>query len=226
MARSRRVWLGTAGGVGLLALTAWLARAPARVWGGERADADAVAAVLAGARGADGLVCELAVRTLDDRFGWRGPGGGGGGWPPDGDPVRADQADRLMAGLADPSAVAPLRAALGDTDACVRQVAAPLLGQIRTPGAMRALVDALGEASPATRTAAAIGLGYTRDVAPAAALVTALGDTAAGVRAAAAWALGRRGDRVALAPLTRLLRHDPDAVVRRMAAWALGRLDD
>jgi hypothetical protein len=220
-----------AGALLLVVLVAWRLqeprRATARFGAAATLDGDAVTALLAGARGTDPVVCTLAVRVLDDRYGWgRGGIDSWSGWPPGGgEAASAVLAQRLMEGV-EGAAIAPLAAALRDDDRCVRRLAAPLLGRMRDARAVAALRSALADTAAATRAAAAVGLGFARDGTPGGpALVTALSDASADVRSGAAWALGRREDAAATGPLTALLRHDPDPLVRRMAAWALGRTD-
>jgi hypothetical protein len=228
----RRPGAGTlaAGAVLLVTLVAWRLQQPARAAGVQGTgrvtpDGDAVSAVLAGARGTNPVVCALAARALDDRFGWSGLDSWGG-WPPgEGEAGQSRMVDRLMEGVQDGAAIPPLAAGLADADPCVRRLAAPLLGRMRDPRAVAALRGALAGPDPATRAAAAIGLGFTRDAGVGSALVAALGDASSEVRSGAAWALGRREESAAQRGLTALLRRDPDAGVRRMAAWALGRME-
>lgn len=185
-------------------------------------DAAAAEALIAAVRGAGPVLCELAARTIENRWGWGGRG-----------PFGTNRRDATVrATLAfvnerhgDPAAVAPLAAALHDDDACVRRVAAPLLGRITDPRAREALQSALNDARPETREAAATGLGYTDDHGMVAPLITALRDGEAGVRTAAAWALGQIEDHRAVEPLSRLLWRDPDPDVRAAAATALGEIE-
>jgi HEAT repeat protein len=183
-----------------------------------------VESFLAAVRGTGAVACELAVRSVSGRN-WNGRGG---------DPsIGVDSAartlvDDVLTTNADASSVPVLRAALGDADACVRRVAAPLLGRVDDDAATRALLDALRESAAATRAAAATGLAYAgrrraseaRDP-----LVTALRDADADVRAASAWALGRLEIAGTAASLVPVLR-DRESRVRRAAALALGNLED
>ncbi|AHG87779.1 HEAT repeat-containing PBS lyase [Gemmatirosa kalamazoonensis] len=182
-----------------------------------------VDALLAAVRGTGPVACELAVRTVSGRN-WNGRGG---------DPTSADTAarslvDDVVTMNADASSVPSLRAALGDADACVRRVAAPLLGRVDDQAATDALLAALRDASAPTRVAGATGLAYGGRRRAAAArdpLVAALRDADAGVRAASAWALGQL--RVpGTTPLLVAALRDRDAAVRRAVAVALGSLED
>jgi hypothetical protein len=186
-------------------------------------DSAAVVAFLAAVRGVDPLVCDLAVRTVDQGWGW------GGSETPASAAARDERVREILLAvtrdLRDAAVVPPLRAGLSDADACVRRMSGPLLGRSRAPGAFAALSQALRASDAETREMAALGLGVADSSAAVAPLVAALGDGSPRVRAMAAWALGRIEDRAAVEPLARVLRGDSDAVVRRTAAWALGQID-
>ena len=187
------------------------------------ADSAAVGAVLAAVRGANPLLCELAVRTVEQQGGWGGPMSFDLRAPAD-PAVRA----ALLAIRQEhvvPSAVPALGAALGDEDACVRRVAAPLLGRVAHATALAALRQALRDERPGTREAAAIGLGYTNNPAVIPALLAGLQDSVARVRVACVVALGEIDDHRAVGALTRLLREDRDDAVRAAAAWAIGEIE-
>jgi len=183
-----------------------------------------VESFLAAVRGTGAVACELAVRSVSGRN-WNGRGG---------DPsVGVDSAartlvDDVLATNADAASVPALRAALGDADACVRRVAAPLLGRVDDDAATRALLDALRDPSAPTRAAGATGLAYSgrrragdvRDP-----LAAALRDADAAVRAASAWALGELHVTGVTSAIAELL-HDRDTGVRRASAVALGSLED
>jgi HEAT repeat protein len=184
----------------------------------------AVAAVLTAARGSGPLMCALAARAIDQSFHW---GDFRPGYDPrdlEARPVRETVRITLDV-LHDPGLVEPLRAALSDSDDCVRRLAAPLLGRVRHPQALQALRTALRDAGAATREAAALGLGFAGDSRAMPDLITTLRDGAADVRVAAAWALGQIESRGSVRPLVGAL-DDGDARVRATAAWALGRIED
>jgi HEAT repeat protein len=186
-------------------------------------DSTAVVAFLAAVRGVDPVVCDLAVRSVDQGWGW-----GGSETPASAAARDARVREILLAvtrDLRDASVVQPLRAGLSDSDQCVRRMSGPLLGRSNAPGAYAALLTALRASDIETREMAALGLGVADSASAVPALVAALGDESPRVRAMAAWSLGRIEDAAAVEPLARALRGDADAVVRRTAAWALGRID-
>jgi HEAT repeat protein len=188
------------------------------------------AALLATVRGADPVVCELAVRAVDGRHGWSSTADeltGVGAtltplqratiqWAVDG----GDEDERP-----DPATVEPLAAALRDPDPCVRRMAALKLGRSGHPRAIAALTTALGGAEPELRAVGALGLGYAEDPRSIEPLGDALHDDTPEVRAAAAWALGEIEDARAIPLLIPVLRGDADPAVRRVAAWALGSIE-
>ena len=186
-------------------------------------DSAAVVAFLAAVRGVDPVVCDLAVRTVDQGWGW------GGAETPASAAARDARVREILRAvtrdLREATVVPPLRAGLSDTDPCVRRMSGPLLGRSSAPGAYAALEQALRAPDVETREMAALGLGVADSAAAVPALVTALGDDSPRVRAMAAWALGRIEEPAAVEPLARALRSDADAVVRRTAAWALGQID-
>lgn len=183
-------------------------------------DPATVTAILTAVRGANPLLCELAVRTVETQWGWSGFGLRA---PRDATTRAAVEViNQRRTGI---QSVAALAAALGDDDACVRRIAAPLLGRVDHPSALAALRTALHDQRPETREAAAIGLGYTENTAAIPALLGGLQDAVARVRAASAMSLGEIEDRRAIGALVRLLREDRDDEVRAAAAWALGEIE-
>ncbi len=186
---------------------------------GKLPDTLQVRAFLDGVRGANALQCEFGLQTLDLQFGWRRVE-----VVPDGALEMKELVRWATRRIADPEAVAPLRAALDDEDTCARRVAARLLGRMRTDEAKESLLGALRSSSAQTRELAALGLGFAEDRETARQLIDALGDPNPRIRATLAWALGRIESREAVASLARLLRTDADGSVRRAAAWALGAM--
>jgi hypothetical protein len=195
-----------------------------------RVPSDSLAsALLEIVRGADPVICELAVRAVDGRHGWSSTADELAGvgapltpiqratiqWAVDDDPEDG----------ADPAAVEPLAAALGDPDPCVRRMAALKLGRAGTPGGIAALRAALRAPAAEQRSVGALGLGYAEDPAAIADLGDALDDSSSEVRAAATWALGEIEDASAIPLLIPILRDDTDPGVRRVAAWALGEIE-
>jgi HEAT repeat protein len=194
---------------------------PAGTASAQPGESDAVRAeqVLDAVRGTSSIACELIVRSLGVGWSW-------GRMHYEPDAMREDrELARWASGeLDEANAVAPLRAALDDPDACVQRVAARLLGRTDHPRAVAALMDALASPNPRTRQLAAVGLGYAEAPESVDPLLRALRDDVAAVRAAAAWALGEVEDERAVRPLARLLSDDPEPGVRRAAALALGSM--
>jgi HEAT repeat protein len=186
-------------------------------------DAENVAALIAAVRNANPILCELASRGAMWNGNWQfvGPA----------TPLRARSAgDMELVRFAASSpkgreVIAPLRAALGDPDPCVRRFVAPLLGRTQQDAAVESLVTALRDENPTTREAAAIGLRFAENPRTIDPLTRALEDRESAVRAAAAWALGEIEDSRAIPALERTLK-DADPLVRMNAAWALGEIED
>ena len=186
-------------------------------------DSAIAARLLAAARGADPLLCALASRSVEGRFGWGGmhveanPLFGA-------DPRFLEVLRATASGFRDSAVVHLLRPALDDPDPCVRRFAIPLLGRTRHRFAASTLRQAIRAPDAATREAAALGLGYADDHGAAPSLIGLLGDDAPTVRAAAAWALGEIEDPSSIPALARTLERDGDPRVRLAAAWALGSM--
>ena len=188
-----------------------------------RDDAENVAALIAAVRNANPILCELASRGAMWNGNWQyvGPA----------TPLRARNApnmDLVRFAASSPKGrevIAPLRAALGDPDPCVRRFVAPLLGRTQQNAAVESLVAALRDDNPVTREAAAVGLRFAENSATIEPLTRTLEDPESTVRAAAAWALGEIEDSRAIPALERALK-DADPIVRINAAWALGEIED
>jgi hypothetical protein len=186
-------------------------------------DAENVAALIAAVRNANPILCELASRGAMWNGNWQHVGPA--------TPLRARGAgDMELVRFAASSprgreVIAPLRAALGDPDPCVRRFVAPLLGRTQQDAAVETLVTALRDENPTTREAAAIGLRFADNPRTIDPLTRALEDRESSVRAAAAWALGEIEDSRAIPALERTLK-DADPLVRMNAAWALGEIED
>jgi hypothetical protein len=187
--------------------------------------------LLATVRGADPVVCELAVRAVDGRHGWSSTADELAGV---GAPLSRLQRATIqwaVAGEDDASsgasaaAVAPLARALAEPDACVRRMAALKLGRMRDPRGIDALRGALASADADQRAIGALGLGYAEDPSAIEALGGALDDASPEVRAAATWALGEIEDARAIPLLIPVLGGDEDPAVRQVAAWALGEIE-
>jgi hypothetical protein len=193
--------------------------------------ADSLAsALIETVRGADPVICELAVRAVDGRHGWSSTADELAGVGAPLTPIQratiqwaVDDEDSEEA--ADAAAVEPLAAALGDPDPCVRRMAALKLGRAGAPDGVAALRAALRAPAAEQRSVGALGLGYAEDPAAIADLGDALDDSSSEVRAAATWALGEIEDASAIPLLIPVLRDDTDPGVRRVAAWALGEIE-
>ena len=227
MTRSTIFAATAAGGMLLTAATLALTPDIRPTWRQAQTPADelaAVTAVLTSARGSNQVMCALAARAIDQAFHW---GDFRPGYDPrDLEPRQVRETVRLSLDvLHDPGLVTPLRAALSDPDACVRRLAAPLLGRVRQPQALDALRAALRDTASATREAAALGLGFAGDKRALPDLIAALRDGMPNVRVASAWALGQIESRGSVRSLVGAL-DDGDARVRATAAWALGRIED
>lgn len=186
-------------------------------------DTEAVMRLMAVVRGANPLVCEMAVRNADMHGRW-GFWGTMGGEPLEMDSTAAALLDWVQRSHNDPALVAPLRTGLRDADACVRRVASSLLARVNHSSANRALAEALTDAQAGTREVAAFGLGMANAHESSEALQARLRDEVPNVRRAAAWALGQLEEKRAVPALIEVLARDPDARVRSAAAWAIGSI--
>jgi hypothetical protein len=203
-----------------------LAPAVARsVSGQQRADSAPVRALLEAARGTNVAMCELAAVTVDGRSGWSS--GNDGAFRPgaSGSPLAVDVVSWIHHRDVDASSVPTLRAALADSDWCVRRLAAPLLGRIKDAAAVQAMRGALAAPDATTREMAALALGFAENPRSIDPLVARLRDEAPRVRATAAWALGELERRETVRPLMAALG-DADALVRESVARALGEIED
>jgi hypothetical protein len=157
-------------------------------------DTASIARFMTAVRGVNPLFCELATRAVDGRGGW---------WSRESrsDPLEVDTASAALIAWAqhkhdDPAVVPRLRAALRDSDPCVRRIAGSFLARVEHPTAEEALVAALDDASAETRRSAAIGIGLReKPVSATERLIDMLGrDSDPRVRQAAAWALGKMSE--------------------------------
>jgi HEAT repeat protein len=177
--------------------------------------------LFSGVRGASPVACTLIGQALENRWGSRPRLGG-----PAASALDDAQAEALgwAESTADMSGVLPvIRRMLGDSDGCVRRIAAVLGGRLRQANLAGALAGELSSADLNTREAAALSLGYFGRPTAEPALATAVKDRELRVRRAAAWALGQTDNRAAVAPLSTLLS-DEDSMVRVNAALSLGAL--
>ncbi len=205
--------------LGLALVNVWL---PVGLVAQSETGSDAVRAqlLLDNARGANAVMCELAMRSIDNRYG----GWGSAGRAPDATIGQRPLLEWASSEIEDADAVPVLGAALSDGDVCVRRMAARLLGRVKHPSALAMLLRRLEDGDERTRRMAAVGLGYADNRDAVEPLLNVLDDRVAAVRAAATWALGEIEDERAVDALTRLLAEDSDPMVRRQAAWALGNM--
>ena len=173
-------------------------------------------------RGVDPVICHLVGRSLDNRW---GPymssmmiGANGPAFDEDGllEWVNRFEIDRMM--------VPRLRTALADTDVCVRQTAAHVLGRAQVPDLSADLRTELTSTNPRTREAAVTALGYFDRQSGLGDARAAMRDPDSGVRKAGAWALGMIESGDAINALTEAAT-DADPALRRMVAWALGNIE-
>lgn len=126
--------------------------------------------------------------------------------------------------VTDTQAIEYLIAQLDHDSACVRRVAARMLG--RSIVSNDRLAASLGSSSPRIREAAAYAIGEDGDRRPLRApLERALSDRAPAVAAMAAWALGEIQDPASVEALSRSARSS-DPRLRIAAVWALGEIED
>jgi hypothetical protein len=188
-------------------------------------DSARVHGLLQAARGANPLMCALAAHTVDGRSGWWSDSYSGFGAGGSGDPAARDVMTWVRHEKVDATSVPLLRAALADSDWCVRRFAAPLLARVETESARQAMLAALAAADAGTREMGALALGFAEDPRSIPPLVARMRDDSPRVRATAAWALGEIESREAVRPLIDALG-DQDALVRESAARALGEVED
>jgi HEAT repeat protein len=213
------------------------------------ADSARVASFLTALGRTDPVVCQM----ISDQIGnfWMSGEGGLGRFTDDPDLTQGAK-DSLSGSVSDPRAITLLISTLSTNDACVRRVAAKLLGRsavtndvlrnlltnpssrIREAAAFAAgenerhelrgpLEHQLGDSVPGPAAMAAWALGELQDPASEQALIEAVHSTAPRVRLAGVWALGELQDASAAREVVPMLR-DPDSAMRATAAEALGEM--
>ncbi|PYO92132.1 MAG: hypothetical protein DMD62_13940, partial [Gemmatimonadetes bacterium] len=196
------LWLGVIGGPGR-----------------SGADSARVASLLTALARTDPVVCDLIGDQLGN-FWWGGQRGlGRFADAPD---VQGAK-DSLAGTITDPRALSLLVSNLGADNACVRRVAAKLLGNSTVaPNVLNGLLD---DASPRIRESAAYAAGAGEHRETLAALQRRVADSDAGVATMAAWALGEMEDPAAAPALQGALKATSPRV-RLAAVWALGKFED
>jgi HEAT repeat protein len=209
------------GGVTAVGKTARAPTASPRAEAGARPGADSarVARLLNALAHSDPVVCDL----IGDQLGnfWMGNGEAQLGRFEDGPDVEGTK-DSLAGTITDPRAIALLQSTISTDNACVRRVAAKLLGNSTVSAAV--LGRLLDDPSPRVRESAAYAIGVGEHRETRAALERRLTDTAA-VAAMAAWALGEIED-PASAPALQKAVHSTSPRVRLASVWALGQFED
>src|SRR5215213_5281505 len=151
-----------AGPATLLSRSGWI-RPPAesvQATRGPAAQEGSARELLSAVRGANPVLCELAIRQLGNQWGSMA------GEEEDVPAALPEDSRRVLAwteGKLEGADVAPLRDALADPDACARRTAARLLGRIETPEAVDALLGALRSGDRGRQEAALLGLAHTDD---------------------------------------------------------------
>lgn len=179
--------------------------------------------LLEAVRGANGIVCGALDRSFDTGY-----------WSHSlSTVIETDFADQQSVEVAqwigrrkfDDSVFGVARAGLRSDDACVRRVAARIIGSTRDRTRLAAQLESeLGASDPRTRTATLFALGFANRHEAVPAIREKLNDSDRNVRVAAIWALANIGDSTVSPTMISLLEKDNDPVVRSAAAWALGRL--
>ncbi len=136
--------------------------------------------------------------------------------------VRWEAAGKLGA-TNDPEAIAPLIAALGDSEEEVRNAATDSLASIGKP-AVPALGRAIQSATPEVKELILITLGQIGDAGSTKLVMNCLLDESAKVKVAAAGALGRIGDASAVSALE-AAKEDPDEAVKAAVEAALSQIN-
>lgn len=209
-------------GVGLEKTRAATAPLPISAEGHSRPGADSarVARLLTALAHSDPVVCDM----IGDQLGnfWMSGDDPRLGRFEDAPDVQGTK-DSLAGTITDPKAVALLQTSMDTDNACVRRVAAKLLGNSRVSAAV--LGRLLDDAQPRMRESAAYAAGVGEHRATRAGLERRLEDGEAAVAAMAAWALGEIQD-PASAPALQKAVHSTSPRVRLASTWALGQFED
>ena len=171
-------------------------------------------------RGVDPVVCQLAGRALDNRW---------GAWGKSIDGASLNDRDDAVfewatSGEVGAEMMPVLRTSLGDSDRCVRYTAARMLGRLRNDNLHEELRTELSSTSAEMREAAVLALGHNDRIGSAATVQRFLRDESLTVKLAAIWALGRIESRESVAALETVAA-DREPRVRSSVAWALGQIE-
>lgn len=184
-------------------------------------DSARVAALLTTLDTVDPVYCELVSDQIGNFWGFDGSLRIGA--LADQSPAIRAAKDSLSARVRDAGAIRLLSATLAHDDACVRLVAAKMLGE---SGASDEVITArFDDASPRVREAALRAAAARERESMRARIESMLGAREPSVVAMAAFALGEIESRASVPPLTRVLTH-ASADVRANAVWALGSIED
>lgn len=201
----------------------WAIREEAATALGTLRDPRAVAPLIALLRDADRAVREAAIEALTSI--------GESSVPALGlclsDPqlVVQEAASGVLASIADERVMAPLVAALKNTDWIVRMHAAKAMGRIKNPGSIDPLIPLLQDKVKAVREEATAALAAIGDLAIPS-LLSALTHSDWLVRLHAVEALGKMRSAAAVEPLLSVLFNDHDAAIREDVVRALGQIGD
>jgi HEAT repeat protein len=184
-------------------------------------DSSRVAALLRTLDTVDPVYCELVSDQIGNFWGFDGSLRIGA--LSDQSPASRAAKDSLAARVQDAGAIRLLSATLAHDDACVRLVAAKMLGE---SGASDDVITArFDDPSPRVREAALRAAAARERPSMRERIETMLGAREPAVIAMAAFALGEIESRASVKALTRVLTHAaPD--VRANAVWALGSIED
>ena len=180
--------------------------------------------LLESVRGANGVLCGAIDRTFDTGY-----------WSHSlSNVVESDFADQQSTDVArwvgrrrfDASVAVVAQPALRAEDACVRRIAARVLGKAEIRNLHERLRPELSAGDARVRTAAIFAIGFAEQREAIPLLRERLADGDRQVRIASIWALASIGDNGISETFVSLLERDADPIVRSAAAWALGRLND
>ena len=184
-------------------------------------DSVRVAALLTTLDTVDPVYCELVSDQIGNFWGFDGSLRIGA--LSDQAPATRAAKDSLAARVQESGAIRLLSASLAHDDACVRLVAAKMLGE--SSASDDVITARFDDPSPRVREAALRAAAARERETMRARIETMLGAREPAVIAMAAFTLGEIESRASVKPLTRVLTHAA-ADVRANAVWALGSIED